>query len=285
MKTITIQSILVPFRFNEEYYNSIKVAIELSKQTGAKLTILNVNHPLVAGTNAFGYVLSEPLSELDSTLIEKRRAIQELLTDSGLPVGNVEIRMEMGSFNSVIVNLSKSNSYDLIVVPDFNRHFFGRMFAELEPLDLISRTKKAVIAVNKDTLSYHLNRIVLPIRNVGNWFHKVPFIASLAKITGAQLSLLGISEKNSKTAEGNLEKKMWLCMEYLKRSKIVSNKHMVYGNSDVYKQVLAFSENQQADLIAVSPPSEHSSFKSYFNSYFFNQLVSKGNIPVLGYSL
>jgi hypothetical protein len=64
------------------------------------------------------------------------------------------------------------------------------MFSTINVLDIIEKTKIPVISINKIFESYCLSKIVLPIRDVDNWFDKIPFTTVLAKLCNAKVFII-----------------------------------------------------------------------------------------------
>lgn len=280
MKNIAIKKILVPFDFNENFTNSLGVAKYISKVSGASITIIHVVSQLA--TIGSDYVKSciLPLAKFDLYAEEHRKEIENYLANKNMK--DVTIKIEVGDYNAKIIESCKVEKYDLIIVPDFLKTPLDRLLTDINPLLIMEKTKTAVISINNYAGNYEIKNIMLPIRNVVNWFKKVPHVIEIANITGAKIFVLGVANSSSKKVQQNIFTKMEICSNHFERFSINFELDTVFGHGDPYYDVLMESKYKNVNLIAVSSPAEFIKLKSLFNSNFYNKLISNGNIPVLG---
>jgi hypothetical protein len=139
-----------------------------------------------------------------------------------------------------------------------------------------------VISVNNYVGDYKIKNIMLPIRNVVNWFKKVPYVVELANLTGANVYVLGVANSSSRQVQKNILDKINICSNILKENEIRFELDTMFGHGEAYHDVLMESKYKKVDLIAVSSPAEFTKLKTLFNSNFYNKLMSHGHIPVLG---
>ncbi|MBK7669514.1 MAG: hypothetical protein IPJ32_20545 [Sphingobacteriaceae bacterium] len=181
--------------------------------------------------------------------------------------------------------MHRLKEFDLIVIPDFSRKPLERLFADINPLEIMNRTNTAVIAVNRNSRKFGIKRIVLPIRNVKNWYDKIPFTSAIAKLTGAKIYIVGVANSTTKLVIDRIEQKMEFCKSHFQKFGIIYEAETIFGHGEIFKDIILLSNYKRADLIAVSPPINHSIIKSYFNTSLYNKLISKSNIPVMGVTL
>jgi nucleotide-binding universal stress UspA family protein len=285
MKTLNFKKILVPFDFSESFENSLKMAFDLTQKSGATLTILNVVNQTEIFIGNYVVGCTVPLSDPVSLVEKQQVKILNYLSKEGYNLQNIEVSIETGNYNNSIINLNKINEYDLIVIPDFKKNPLNRLFSEITPLEIMKKTNTAVIAVNRNTDSFSIKRIILPIRNVKNWYDKIPFTSALAKITGAKVYIVGVTNAAKKGVVSKIEKKVEFCKEHFTKLEVRYESEFIVAAGKVFRDIILLSKYKRADLIAVSPPLEYSKLKNYFSSSLYTKLITNSNIPVMGVTL
>ncbi len=285
MRIIGFKRLLVPFEFDANYNNSLKIAELIAIKSGASITILHVLNPIL---NSGRSVIANGNLCVDNyrKLVENRKnEIRSFLLDMELPMQRVEIRVEVGDYNSCITELLKTNNYDLVFVPDFCKTPLERLLGSINPLDIMERTKTPVIAVNKIKYRFNLKKIILPIRNIKNWHDKIPYTASLAKITGAKIYVLGVGNTASKGIISKVEQQLKYCDDFFSNHNLNYEIDSVFSHGDPAYDVISLAIQKKADLISVSPPVNYFKLQSYFNNNFYNKITSNIDIPVMGITL
>jgi nucleotide-binding universal stress UspA family protein len=280
MKTITFKKILVPFDFSEDFTNTLRVARNVSKISGASITVINIVSQVAELGSDFINSCVQPLAKSELYVKQRRTQIESFFKNK--LDRKILIRIEIGDFNNKIIEACRKEKYDLIVVPDFQKTPLGRLFSDINPLLIMEKTKTPVISVNNYVGDYKIKNIMLPIRNVVNWFKKVPYVVELANLTGANVYVLGVANSSSRQVQKNILDKINICSNILKENEIRFELDTMFGHGEAYHDVLMESKYKKVDLIAVSSPAEFTKLKTLFNSNFYNKLMSHGHIPVLG---
>jgi len=275
----------VPFHFNNQFSNSLKVAAEIAKRSNAKITILSVISTSEVVVSDFVVNCVLPANESVSSVDEREMAIFKYLTDERISDSLVEVKVGLGGFKENIELLHRREEFDLIIVPDFSKTVYERLFADINPLQLMNDAKTAVIGVNKKLRLFSIKKIILPIRNVKNWYDKIPFTSALAKITGVQVVILGTADSKSTEVTKCIEQKIELCMKHFKINGIGFLVERIYGRDDPARDIALYSKYKRADLIVVSPQIHNPLVDTFFNTNLYNKLITKCNIPVMGVTL
>lgn len=193
MEIISFENILVPFDFGTKYYNSLMVAKELAIKLGAKITIVSVKS-IHHVTHCNNIIAANSLSfVVNSTLQEHEKNIYNYLEKYCLLPFINKIHVSYDNWIDVILDAVKQRTFDLLIVPDYNKNSFDRITDDFNSLQLIKKTKIPVIALNTSIINYNIKRVVLPVRDTFNWFDKVPVSATIAQITGAKIYVIGLS--------------------------------------------------------------------------------------------
>lgn len=285
MKTLEFKNILAPFDFNSQFINSFKMAVGIARRSGARITLLNVLG--TSETLLSDYVVNcvMPTNGFLSTVDEKKKAIYKYIEEEGFPINQIDIKVELGGFNENIIRLNNVDPFDIIIVPDFIKKSYQRLFADINPIRLMNDTKTAVIGVNRKLRLFSLKRIVLPIRDVENWYDKIPFTAAIARLSGAEIMILGVTNSNSEKEIINVEQKISLCEQNFKLHHVRFSTERIYGHGDPFWDIAIYSKYKSADLIIVSPQISSPILNTYFNNNLYNKLISEINIPVMGVTL
>lgn len=283
MSIPTINKILVPFDFGDQFNSSLVIAKEIALKTECKITIV---HAFTIEFNPqFVSKLLCPVFKYKKTIAQKKQAILNLLHSDGMMLLIDEVIVSLGSFNGIIMQCCNQTKFDLIIAPNFSKNVFERFFSNINVLDIIEKTKVPVISINKNFESYSLNKIVLPIRDVDNWFDKIPFTTVLAKFSNAKIFIIGLSNANSQQLIEKLQSNINYCKSYLSKFGIEYECCEKFSDKANYEDVILLAQYKQADLIVISPPLHYYKFKSYFNNNFYNKITATTNIPVMGHTL
>lgn len=283
METITYQKILVPYDFGPEYKHSLSVAKKIAETSGASITLLHAVNPCLIISGPFPQSFSTHFAAGASMLSGSEKALKDIVAASGLPATRFDIKIIIGSsFFVAITALNRVVPHDLIVVPDFNRTFAGKLLAPIDALELMEKVSAPVIAVNSKKASFDIQKIVLPVRNVKNWFDKVPFTLALAAVNNAKIIVLGLIDVRSGNPTRGIRKKLGVCRRYLEDNHANFEIATPHISSEPDRDTLTFAEEQNADLISVTPPQRFFKLSAYRNKYFYNKIVCNGNIPVFG---
>lgn len=283
MSIPTIDKILVPFDFEDQFNSSLVIAKELALKTGCKIVLIHVFSIRV--NPQFASKLLCPIFKYTKTITQKKQTILNHLYNEEMMLLIDEVIVKFGNWNEMIIQCCNQTKFDLIIAPNFSKNVFERLFSTINVLDIIEKTKIPVISINKNFLSYNLNKIVLPIRDVDNWFDKIPFTTVLAKLSNAKIFIIGLSNANSQQLIEKLQSNINYCKSYLSKFGVEYECCEKFSDKANYEDVILLAQYKQADLIVISPPLNYYKFKSYFNNNFYNKITATTNIPIMGHTL
>lgn len=283
MSIPSINNILVPFDFGNQFNSSLVIAKEIALKTGCKITILHAFTIQICPQ--FISKLLFPILKYKKAIAQKKLAILKQLHNEEMMLLIEEVIVNMGNWNTGIMQCCNRTKLDLIIIPDFSKNVFERLFSNINVLDIIEKTKIPVISINKNIDNYSLRKIVLPIRDVDNWFDKIPFTTVLAKFSNAKIFIIGLSNSNSQQLIEKLQSNINYCKSYLSKFGVEYECCEKFSDKANYEDVILLAQYKQADLIVISPPLHYHKFKSYFNNNFYNKITATTNIPVMGHTL
>lgn len=283
MSIPSINKILVPFDFGDQFNSSLVIAKEIALKTGCKITIIHA-FTIQVSSQFVSKVLC-PAFRYKKTIAQKKQMILNQLHCEKMMLLIDDVIVKLGNWNDTIIQFCHQTKYDLVIAPNFTKNIFERLFSTINVLDIIEKTKIPVISMNKIFENYCLNKIVLPIRDVDNWFDKIPFTTVLAKLCNAKVFIIGLSNSNSQQLIEKLQTNINYCKSYLRKFEVEYECSEKFSNKANYEDVLLLAQYKQADLIVISPPLRYYKFKSYFNNNFYNKITTTTNIPVMGHTL
>lgn len=283
MSISILKKILVPFDFNPQFVCSLDIAKQIAVRTGAKISIISqLTMPV---NNGFARNLLQPILNYSSQIKRLKSEIKSLFSDAENQEMIEDIHVKIGSWNNVIIDITEQQQFDLIIAPNFSKNFMQRLFSNINILDIIEKTKLPVISINHPIETYQLKKIVMPIREVDNWFDKVPFATGLAMLTGAKIFMIGLSNTDSQLLQEKLRANITYCKSFFTKHDVDFECVEKYSSKANYEDVILLAQYKQADLIVISPPLDYYKIKSYFNNNFYNKITSTTNIPVMGHTL
>jgi nucleotide-binding universal stress UspA family protein len=283
MNIPSINKILVPFDFSDQFNCTLVLAKEIAVKTGGKITIIHAFSNIVS--SEITSKLLCPVFKYTKIITQKKQQILNKLHKEEMMLLIDEVVVKLGSWNNIIIQDCIQNKFDLIIAPNFSKNVFERLFSTINVLDIIEKTKIPVISINKNFESYSLNKIVLPIRDVDNWFDKIPFTTAIAKFSNAKIFIIGLSNVNSQQLIEKLQSNINYCKSYLSKFGVEYECCEKFSDKANYEDVILLAQYKQADLIVISPPLHYYKFKSYFNNNFYNKITATTNIPVMGHTL
>lgn len=283
MSIPSINKILVPFDFGNQFNSSLVIAKEIALKTGCKITVLHAF--TIQNSPQFISKLLFPVLKFKKALAQKKQAILKQLHSDEMILLIDEVIINVGNWNTSIMQCCNQTKFDLIITSNFSKNVFERLFSNINVLDIIEKTKVPVISINKNVDNYSLHKIVLPIRDVNNWFDKIPFTTVLAKFCDAKIFIIGLSNANSQQLIEKLQSNINYCKSYLSKFGVEFECCEKFSDKANYEDVILLAQYKQADLIVISPPLHYHKFKSYFNNNFYNKITATTTIPVMGHTL
>lgn len=281
MKEYKIKRVLVPFDFSHGALNALKVADKFAVEFNAKVHLLNIIEPrLSAGVSKFEfthYIRTHDYVNNSESVIKK------YLFKNSINPWAYSYSIEYGFSCSSIIEQLKKQKYDLVIVQDNTHNYLSRLVSKYNPLKIMETTKTPVIAVNRYYRIVDFKSIILPIRNLPNWYDKLPFMVSLVQQTGGKIHAVGLAE-----SEKSFSKEFNLIFDEavaaLDRVNVLSSISRFYGD-DCLSGLRKISEEQSGDLIAITPAKVITTIKSLLRPSLYSRLVPISPAPIFGVRL
>lgn len=193
-----IKKILVPTDFSDNAPFAYRHAQEIANRFGAKIDLIHVI-PTLKYFNESIAKLEAPLNIMDEELYpsaqkeaQKRlqRAMDENLTDESEGEAIVHIDRKP---STTIVEVAKTEGYDLIVMPSKGRHN-SNLLRGSTTSKVIRHSEVPVFTVDAGLTAEGLKKILVPTDGSIVSFSALPFALTIADIYGAEILLFHVEE-------------------------------------------------------------------------------------------
>ncbi len=281
MKEYKIKRVLVPFDFSHGALNALKVADKFAVEFNAKVHLLNIIEPRIsAGVSKFEFTHYINAIDYES---KSESVIEKYLFKNSINPWAYSYSIKYGFPSGAIIEQLKKQKYDLVIVQDNTHNYLSRLVSKYNPLKIMEDTKTPVIAVNRYYRIVDFRSIILPIRNLPNWYDKLPFMVSLAQQTGGKIHAVGLAEsEKSFSREFNLI--FDEAIAALDRVNVLCSINKFSGD-ECLSGLRKISEKQNGDLIAITPSKTITTIKSILRPSLYSRLVPISPAPIFGVRL
>jgi nucleotide-binding universal stress UspA family protein len=272
-----IENIVVATDLSAAARDAYSYAKELANALGANLTIVHVKESLVIASDV---MIAPPVSESDADLFKE---LEELVAEENAATGSkvkgeVSIKVLNGDPVDVLVNISKSNETDLIVIgttglADVLTKIFGSVSVKISnkahcPVILVPRDatwqpiKQILFASNYDSMTTELSHEI------------IDFALNMRA---------GVHFVNVRNYDPPFEAKQmdinWNELFATPNPEFSFQKHTIYG-SDTIGELKKYSEEKHINLIAFA--SKHRNFwENLMHSSITEKMALSTTLPIL----
>lgn len=274
-----MKKILIPTDFSEHAEYALRVAAKIARKNNGEIILLHMLElPDQAGDAiGSGHIIPE-------LMFFKNKAISNLedLMDAdfleGIPVSEI-VQFEM-AFEG-IMNISKKNDVDLIVMGSHGASGFKEMFIGSNAEKVVRFSDVPVLIIKKDGGEFNVDKFVFAsdfTEEIKNPFKKV---VEFANKFGAELHLVMINTPTN-------FKPTHVAQEIMKGfvSNFTINKFSthIYNDVNVEKGILNFANYINADLIGMSTHGRKG-LSHFFNGSISEDLVNHASRPVVTFKI
>ena len=192
--------------------------------------------------------------------------------------GKIEWKIVSGKVSSALASLANKLSALMIIVGTNGASGFEKYWMGSTAVRVVQDAPCPVLSIRAG-YDFHkkLERIVVPIRVNANSRQKVPPAASMAKIFGSEVHILGLLELKEEV--GALRTYVAQSTDYLEREGVPYNFQI--RNFDNYSDaVLEYADEVKADLVVINTEQDKI-ISQLFLGTNAQQIVNKSQIPVL----
>ena len=265
-----MKPIIVGTDFSEGSQIALELAVDVANrmQTGIMLVWVRREKLLFNG------------NELDTMTNLAKDKLQTLCNtlQPNMKYGKLEWQIINGKVSSALANLANRLSALMIIVGTNGASGFEKYWMGSTAVRVVQDAPCPVLSIRAG-YDFHkqLERIVVPIRVNANSRQKVPPAASMAKIFGSEVHVLGLLEL--KEEEGALRTYVSQCTDYLEREGIPYS-FLIRDFGTYSDTVLGYAEEVKADLVVINTEQDRI-ISQLFLGTNAQQIVNKSQIPVL----
>ncbi len=265
-----MKPIIVGTDFSEGSKIALELAVDVANrmQTGIMLVWVRREKKLFSG------------DELDTMTRLAEDRLQELCDrlQPSMKHGKLEWQIVNGKVAPALSSLANRLSALMIIVGTSGASGFEKYWMGSTAVRVVQDAPCPVLSIRAG-YNFHkqLERIVVPIRVNANSRQKVPPAASMAKIFGSEVHVLGLLEL--KEEEGALRTYVSQSTDYLEREGVPYS-FLIREFSNYSDTVLNYAEEVNADLVVINTEQDKI-ISQLFLGTNAQQIVNKSQIPVL----
>ena len=274
-----MKKILVPTDFSEYAYYALKVAAQIAKKNDGEIILLHMLElPHQAG-DAIGSGHDIPEIMLFKNAAMKR--LEDLMDDEcldGLKVSQV-IQFEL-AFNG-IMNISKKNNVDLIVMGSHGASGFKEMFIGSNAEKVVRNSDVPVLIIKKDAGEFNVDKFVFASDFTDEI--KKPFakVVEFANKLDAELHLVMINTPSSFKPTHIANEIM---NDFISNYAVNKFSTHIYNDVNVETGILNFANFVNADLIGMSTHGRKG-LSHFLNGSISEDLVNHAVRPVVTFKI
>ena len=274
-----MKRILVPTDFSKHAEYALRVAAQIAKKNNSKIYLLHMLELPHQGSDAVSSG-----SAIPQIMYFKEMAINKLetLMDADFLEGiNVSEIIQFGKAFDGIMEISKKNSVDLIVMGSHGASGYEEMFIGSNTEKVVRSSDVPVLVIKNEIEEFKANKLVFA-SDFSDEIKK-PFakLVEFATIFNSHLDLVMINTPNSFKSTAVAEKIM---SDFLEETNFTNYSTHIYNDVNVEKGILNYSSSVDADLIGMCTHGR-TGFSHFFNGSISEDLVNHTVRPVITFKI
>ena len=276
---LIMKRILVPTDFSKHAEYALRVAAQIAKKNNSKIYLLHMLELPHQGSDAVSSG-----SAIPQIMYFKEMAINKLetLMDADFLEGiNVSEIIQFGKAFDGIMEISKKNSVDLIVMGSHGASGYEEMFIGSNTEKVVRSSDVPVLVIKNEIEEFKANKLVFA-SDFSDEIKK-PFakLVEFATIFNSHLDLVMINTPNSFKSTAVAEKIM---SDFLEETNFTNYSTHIYNDVNVEKGILNYSSSVDADLIGMCTHGR-TGFSHFFNGSISEDLVNHTVRPVITFKI
>lgn len=265
-----MKSIIVGTDFSEGSYAALELAINIANHMQCGITLVWVKREKLLFT-------SDQVEMMTNLAKDKLQALCDKY-QSSMQGGTIEWRIVSGRVSTAIADVARQELSPIIVIGTNGASGYEKYVIGSQASRIVQDSPCPVITVRQGcNFNKRLERIVLPIRVNANSRQKVPPAATMARIFGSEVYILGLLDM--KEEESALRTYVQQSIDFLNREKIPFQ-FDIRPYSNYSDTVLDYADTINADLIIINTEQDRI-ISQLFLGTNAQQVVHRSQIPVL----
>lgn len=265
-----MKSIIVGTDFSEGSYAALELAVDVANRMQCGILLVWVRREKMLFTG-------EQLDMLSNLAKDKLQALCERYAPK-MTAGKIQSRIVNGKVSTAIAEVAKRELAPLIIIGTNGASGFEKYVIGSQAARIVQDSPCPVLTMRQG-FDFHkrLERIVVPLRVNANSRQKVPPAASMAKIFGSEVHILGLLDL--KEEESALRTYINQSTDFLEREGVPY--HFEIRSYSTYSDtVLSYADEIKADLVIINTEQDRV-ISQLFLGTNAQQIVHKSQIPVL----
>lgn len=265
-----MKPIVVGTDFSEGSYLALELAIDVANRLQTDLQLVWVKREKKLFSDSQLGTMENLAKDKLQTLCDRYQA--------NLKYGKMEWEIVAGKVSSALAHVAERTSALMIVIGTNGASGFEKYWMGSTAVRIVQDAPCPVLTI-REGYDFHkqLERIVVPIRVNSRSRQKVPPAASMAKVFGSEVHVLGLLEL--KEEEGALRTYVSQSADYLEREG-VRHSYLIRECSTYSDTVLGYADEVKADLVVINTEQDRI-ISQLFLGTNAQQIVHKSQIPVL----
>ena len=265
-----MKSIIVGTDFSEGSYVALELAVDVANRLQCGIMLVWVKREKKLFTS----------DQLDMMTNLAKDKLEELCQKFGPMMKHGELHWEIltGKVSTSIAEAAKRELSPMIVIGTNGASGFEKYFIGSQAARIVQDSPCPVLTMRQG-YDFHkrLERIVVPIRVNANSRQKVPPAATMAKIFGSEVHVLGLLDLREE--ESALRTYVGQSIDFLEKEN-VSYHFEIRSYSTYSDTVLKYADEIKADLVIINTEQDKV-ISQFFLGTNAQQVVHKSQIPVL----
>lgn len=265
-----MKSIIVGTDFSQGSFVALELAIDIANQLRCDIKLLWAKREKLL-------MSEEQLSTMTNLAEEKLKQLCDL-HQSKMLYGKIKWEICSGKVGAVIARQARHENAPMIVIGTNGASGFEKYWMGSTAVRIVQEAPVPVLTI-REGFDFHkgLERIVVPIRVNLNSRQKVAPAATMAKIFGSEVHILGLIDAPSQAAQ--LRTYITQTAEYLANEGIKYSA-TVKKYSNYSDAVLSYADSIHADLVVINTEQDRL-ISQFFLGTNAQQIVHNSQIPVL----
>lgn len=265
-----MKSLIVGTDFSEGSYVALELAIDIANRMHTGIILVWVKREKLLFTG-------EQLDMMTNLASDK---LKELCSryQPAMKYGKIESRIVQGKVSSAIAHVARTEVSPMIVIGTNGASGFEKYVIGSQATRIVQDAPCPVLTMRQG-YDFHkqLERIVVPLRVNTKSRQKVPPAATMARIFGSEVYILGL--RDLKEEEGQLRTYIGQSIDFLEREG-VSYHSEIRSYSTYSDTVLGYADEVKADLVVINTEQD-AIISQFFLGTNAQQIVHKSQLPVL----
>jgi nucleotide-binding universal stress UspA family protein len=274
-----MKKILVPTDFSNSAENALKIAAQIAKKNDGEIILLHLLEIPHQGSDALNHGHDLPELMLFKNLAIKR--LDDLMEHEcldGITVSEV-IQFEM-AFDGII-NVSKINNVDLIVMGSHGARGFKEMFVGSNAEKVVRSSEIPVLIIKKDYENFEINNLVFASDFADEVKKSFQDVIDFSNKFNSKLHLVTINTPNNfKSTLNALE----IMENFTKNFEIKDFSINIFNDTNIENGVLNFAQHINAEAVAIGTHGRKG-LAHFFNGSISEDLVNHSKLPIVTFKL